>query len=146
VDAVGVARGVPVPWDELFAWTDASIASIRGRGAAARSGSARRILERAAAELQRRFADPDLTIDGLCAELAVSPSYLSQLFRRHMSTSFVQYLTTVRIERAMELLATTSDRIVDVATACGYRDVYYFSHSFKRRTGVSPRSYRDERA
>ncbi len=131
--------------EELFAWASASISSIRSRGAAARSGNARRLLERAAAEVQRRFADPDLTIDGLCAELAVSPSYLSQLFRRHMDTSFVQYLTATRIERAMELLATSGDRIVDIATACGYRDVYYFSHSFKRRAGVSPKKYRDER-
>lgn len=46
----------------------------------------------------------------------------------------------------MNLLTTTGDLIVDVAIQVGYKDVYYFSHSFKKWTGVSPKKYRENKS
>ena len=71
-------------------------------------------------------------------------NHLSQLFRKHKDSTFVKYLTSVRMEKAMERLISTGDRIVEVSAFCGYQDVYYFSHSFKRYTGMPPKKYREE--
>ena len=48
------------------------------------------------------------------------------------------------MEKAQELLRYTGDRIAEVAGACGYRDVYYFSHSFKEYMGISPKRFRED--
>jgi two-component system response regulator YesN len=82
-------------------------------------------------------------MEAVCDELGLSVSYLSHLFKRYKETTFVKYLTSRRIEKAKELLAGTGDRIVEVANICGYRDVYYFSHSFKKYTGLPPRTFRE---
>ena len=57
----------------------------------------------------------------------------------------VDIVENLAIERAKELLSSTNELIVEVAARCGYKDVYYFSHSFKKYTGVPPKKYRDER-
>ncbi|MBU0927443.1 MAG: response regulator [Spirochaetes bacterium] len=142
IDSLARMRGL----DQLFAWFKSVSSLIRQQGAAAKAGSSQRMLERAVAVMHRRFDDPGLTLDSLCEELAISPSYLSQLFRKYKESSFVKFLTGIRMERAIELLSTTGDRIVDIALQCGYKDVYYFSHSFKKWTGASPKKYREDRA
>lgn len=129
----------------FFPWFAAMAAAARERSAAARASGAERALERALALMERRYGDSELSMDQVCGELAISPSYLSQLFRRLKGTSFVRHLTSLRIERAKELLSSTNELIVEVAARCGYKDVYYFSHSFKKYTGVPPKKYRDER-
>ncbi|HAP44697.1 MAG: hypothetical protein A2087_13465 [Spirochaetes bacterium GWD1_61_31] len=132
--------------DQLFGWVHNLATRIRECGVSSRASNAQRLLDLAMAGIRRNFADPELTMEGLCESLAISPSYLGQLFKKFADTSFVKFLTTVRMEKARELLATTGDRIVELAAACGYRDVYYFSHSFKKHYGVSPKKYREETA
>ena len=46
-------------------------------------------------------------------------------------------------EKAKELLENTSNKIISISEACGYNEVYYFSHSFKKYTGQSPKKYRE---
>ena len=48
------------------------------------------------------------------------------------------------IEKAMELLQCTGMKIGEITELCGYKDQYYFSHCFKKLTGVSPNKYRRE--
>lgn len=132
--------------DQLFAWVAMAAAKIRERSRAAKAGNAERMLERAIATLRRDYADPDLTMDKVCDELGISASYLGQLFKKYKDSSFVRFLTGVRIDKAKELLSTTGDRVVEIALACGYRDAYYFSHSFKKVAGVSPKRYRESHA
>ncbi|MDX9898828.1 MAG: response regulator [Spirochaetia bacterium] len=132
--------------EELFSWLLSVSTLIRQRGAAAKLGTSRNVLEKATAIMHRRYSDADLTLDAVCNELSISPSYLSQLFRKYKESSFVKYLTGIRMEAAMNLLTTTGDLIVDVAIQVGYKDVYYFSHSFKKWTGVSPKKYRENKS
>lgn len=130
--------------DQLFAWVHAMALRIREQGVHAKANNAQRMLAQAMNFVRQRFSDPDLTMEEICDQLAISPSYLGQLFKKYADTSFVKFLTAIRMERAKELLCTTGDRIVELAVSCGYRDVYYFSHSFKKYYGVSPKKYRED--
>jgi two-component system response regulator YesN len=129
--------------DELFSWADGFIGLLREAGEKSKMNNAQRLLEKAAALIEQRYGDCNLTMEAVCDELGLSVSYLSHLFKRYKETTFVKYLTSRRIEKAKELLAGTGDRIVEVANICGYRDVYYFSHSFKKYTGLPPRTFRE---
>jgi len=92
--------------------------------------------------IKQNYSNPDLTMEQVSQKMNVSISHLSMLFKRISGVTFSKYLITLRIDAAKELLDTTKLKIVDISVRVGYKDVYYFSHSFKKVTGVSPREYR----
>ena len=58
--------------------------------------------------------------------------------------SFVAYLTEVRLQQAINLLNTTSDKTYIIAEKVGYFEPNYFSYVFKKNFGVSPSKYRNK--
>lgn len=101
--------------------------------------SSSRFIARSAEEyIQKNYADPKLTLDKLCGQLHVSPSYFSALFKRETQKTFLQRLTDVRMAHAMNLIAGTDKKTAQVAEAVGIADPSYFSYAFKRYYGVSP--------
>jgi two-component system, response regulator YesN len=92
--------------------------------------------------IARHFPDKGLSIGKVAEKLSISESYLSKLLRRRLGTSFVDYLSEYRIERAKELLATSDMRSYEVAEAVGYPDARYFASLFKKRTGMTTSEYR----
>lgn len=107
-----------------------------------RSSSTRNLAEAAKQYIRDNFQNPDLSVDGICSYLHISQSYLSNLFKQETGKSCIQYLTSVRMERAVELLRTTSDKTYLVAQKVGYDDANYFSYVFKKQFGVSPTQFR----
>jgi two-component system response regulator YesN len=72
-----------------------------------------------------------------------SPNYFCQLFKKEIGVSFVEYLNSVRIEKAKELLDNTDSMEYEIAVRVGYKEGKYFSVIFKKMTGMSPRQYRN---
>ena len=68
-------------------------------------------------------------------------SYISAILKKN-NTSFTKYLTEVRMEKAKILLANPENKLLTIANQVGYEDAYYFSHCFKKYTGISPLEYR----
>lgn len=130
--------------EQLFDWFLATLLKLREKNISTKMSNSQKILEKAVQFIQNNFADPNISMESVCDELGISISYMSLLFKKHRETTFVRYLTKVRIDRARELLQLTGDRIVEIAGQCGYSDVYYFSHCFKKHMGVSPKKYREQ--
>ena len=61
-----------------------------------------------------------------------------------MGVTFRDYLGQMRIDKAKELLRTTNLKCSEVAYQSGYNDPHYFSYVFKKKTGRSPRNFRQE--
>lgn len=101
------------------------------------------IARHAAKHITDHYQDAELSLDLLSTIFNVSPSYLSALFKKHIGTTFSKYMIQVRIEKAKELLLSTEMKVIDISILVGYKDVYYFSHSFKKVVGISPREYRN---
>ncbi len=102
------------------------------------------VAERAKAYIEAHYADSDLTLDQVAGEMGISPNYFSALFKQSTGSSFINYLTDVRISHAKELLKSRNYKTYEVAMRCGYENPTYFSTIFKRRTGVSPSEYRGD--
>jgi two-component system response regulator YesN len=86
--------------------------------------------------------------DGLClgtiaSTVHMSQGYLSQIFKQETDMSINNYLISVRLEKARELLRTTDKRIYEIARDVGYKDEFYLSNAFKKNVGMRPSEYRD---
>jgi AraC-like DNA-binding protein len=84
-----------------------------------------------------------MTVDDLAARAHLSPSRFAAVFRLQFGTSPHAYLTSLRIEHACSLLATTDATQAEIARLCGFADVPHFSKSFRRATGSTPGDYRE---
>lgn len=83
-----------------------------------------------------------LTLNQVADYIALSPNYLSSLWKKELRIGFVDYITEKRIEKALELFETTDLRMHEVAEQTGFVDDSYFSKTFKRVTGKRPSTFR----
>ncbi len=128
---------------EALHWAMEQILTIREENLQRTISRGDKLFDQALSKMHLQYTNPKLSMLDICEELAISQSYLSLLFKQH-KTTFVKTLTKIRIEKSKELLARTTLRVIEIAGQCGYSDVYYFSHSFKKYQGVSPKGYREE--
>lgn len=130
--------------EQILDWFSATVFRIRREKLQERMNNSRTLLDNAFAFMQANFADPQLSMESLCNAVGISVSYVSLLFKKHSGKTFVKILTALRLEKAKELLRYSGKRIIEIAEECGYSDVYYFSHSFKKNEGISPKQYREQ--
>jgi YesN/AraC family two-component response regulator len=85
-----------------------------------------------------------LTLSGIAKEVKLSASHFSLLFRKKTGYSPMEYFIHLRIQKACQLLDSTTYRVSEISEKTGYDDQYYFSRIFKKVMGVSPVNYRKE--
>ena len=96
--------------------------------------------------VMERYGDSGLTLESIAASLYISKSYLCRIFRRVTGESFGDYLRRVRLEQACRLLRETELTAEQIVYACGMRDVPTFYRQFKSHVGMTPNTYRQEKA
>lgn len=74
--------------------------------------------------------------------VGLSPQYFCSLFKEQVGCSFVQYLRTVRLDHARELLRKTTLEVTEIAFESGFNDATYFGQIFKAVEGLTPSQYR----
>lgn len=85
----------------------------------------------------------DLSLKVQAKELNVNPSYLSTLFKKETGQTLTEFVNRKRIEHAILLLNSTDMQIQVVAQYCGIPDVNYFTKTFKKIVGKTPKEYRE---
>ena len=88
--------------------------------------------------IARHYADENISIATIAEHLCVSEGHLSHVFKKQTGMTVTNYLTKTRIDAAMVLLQTGRVKVYEAAAAVGYKDVTYFSATFKKLTGLSP--------
>lgn len=88
----------------------------------------------------------DLSLKTMSEWLNVNASYLSTLFKKEVGIPLTDFVNRQRIEQAKKLLIATELPTKTIAQQCGIPDIYYFSRLFKKRTGVTPKLYRESAA
>ena len=86
--------------------------------------------------------DEPLLLKEVAAQFYLTPNYVSTLFRERLDTTYSEYLSHLRVEKAKKLLRNTSKSVEDIAQFCGYADSRYFSRVFRKQLGLSPLQYR----
>jgi AraC family transcriptional regulator of arabinose operon len=91
--------------------------------------------------LRNEWKEPG-RLEEIAARVGLSSSRLTHLFRESTQLSIRAFIQEHRLRHAAELLATTEERVAQIAYAAGFRDTSNFNHAFKRTFGVSPKVYR----
>lgn len=86
----------------------------------------------------------DLKLKNIAREFGYNPCYLGKIFKKYTGEKFNTFLDKVRICKAKDLLISGM-KVVDVAEKVGYKDLDYFVYKFKKYTGKSPQSFKEER-
>jgi two-component system response regulator YesN len=91
------------------------------------------------------YDNEDISLNAVAAHAGMSPNHFSTIFSQEMNQTFIEFLTSVRMEKAKELLRSTNMRTAEVANAVGYKDPHYFSYLFKKTQGCTPREYKSKK-
>lgn len=94
--------------------------------------------------ISEQYQNDKLSLKLIANHVKISPSHLSKIFSQETGQTLTEYLTQVRIHKAMELIKTTRSKSFEVALDVGYNDPHYFSKLFKKVTGMTPKEYRNQ--
>lgn len=92
--------------------------------------------------LSCHYTDPNLMLQDAAQAVNMSNSRFSTVFAQETGKTFTEYLTTLRLNRAKELLRDTDRKSGQIALDVGYNDSHYFSYLFKKNTGLTPGEFR----
>ena len=132
--------------------TEASVAyaeEVLKRAIAIRDENAgsqnRSVLKQAIDFIDGHYMDEEISLNRVAHVANVSANHFSALFSQNMGQTFIEYLTSLRMDKAKELLRCTSKRSSEIAGEVGYKDAHYFSYLFKKTQGMTPSEYRKTR-
>ncbi len=108
-----------------------------------RAGNKSRYVLEAMDYIGAHYNDPNISIAAIAQHLGLSEGHLSHTFKRETDYTLLNYLTRYRVHKAMELLRDCRAKVYEVAEQVGYKDITYFSATFKKLTGMSPSEYQD---
>lgn len=110
------------------------------------SGNKNRSILRTAVDfIDSHYMDEEISLNTVANVANVSSNHFSALFSQNMGQTFIEYLTTLRMNKAKELLRCTGMRSSEIAGEIGYKDAHYFSYLFKKTQGMTPSDYRKAR-
>lgn len=107
-----------------------------------RDNATKQIIEKAKQYIMDNYQDSGLSVEQICRHLHMSPAYFSTMFKKVTGQTYVNYLTEIRLNKAVELLNMTDDKTYVIASKVGYQEQNYFSYVFKKKFGVSPTKFR----
>jgi AraC-like DNA-binding protein len=91
--------------------------------------------------IAQSYVEP-ITVTDIGKAVGMHPNSAMRLFKKVFGTTLVDHLTHHRIFHAKRLLATTDQKIVDVAYSSGFSSISRFNEAFRRASGCTPRAYR----
>ena len=94
------------------------------------------------ADLRENFAARQ-TLEALSTKYKINQNYICHLFTRHLGTTFVSYMTMLRMNEAARLLKGTQKSVKEIAGLCGYHDYFYFCRVFRDYYRCAPTVFRE---
>jgi len=128
--------------NELQTYIYDTIFKMRHKNVKSQVDKTEKIVEEVYNYIENNYTDSTISLETITSYLNISVSYLSMLLKKRKGVTFNKELVKYRMEKAKELLRFSNEKIVNIAKMVGYNEVYYFSHSFKKYEGVSPKEFR----
>ncbi|HEY9061813.1 MAG TPA: response regulator transcription factor [Pseudobacteroides sp.] len=101
------------------------------------------IIKRAMKHIKTNYSK-DISLKCLAHDFNINANYLGRLFKEELGVYFTDYLNTIRVEKAKELLLSTNKSTREISIEIGYSDPNYFYSLFKKYTGISPSEFKNQ--
>ena len=118
------------------------ILGVREMGEVADGKKESPVISEAKLFIHQNFSDPNLMLADVAKAVNMSKSRFSTVFSQQSGQSFTDFLMSLRLNKAKELLRGTDQKNSQIARDVGYNDAHYFSYIFKKNTGLTPSDYR----
>ena len=93
----------------------------------------------------KNYQEETLSLSDVADQVGLSSSHFSTTFKQETGKSFVEFLTSVRMDKAKEMLCFTDMKASQISYEVGYKDPHYFRYLFKKTQGCTPSEYRSRR-
>lgn len=93
--------------------------------------------------IHENYKDMNLSLENVASYVGLSKAYVSRLFKSKIGKKYIDYLTDIRMQKAMQLLSSTDMTVKDIIQQIGYCDVRSFQKKFKLLYGLTPAKYRE---
>lgn len=127
---------------ELRVWCRERIGHISQAIGSIREKRVSSLIQKAVSYINDNYKN-EIALEDISREVNISPHYFSKLFKEQVGENFIDYITSLRIQKAKELLAENRLSIKEICFDIGYADPNYFSRLFKRVVGITPTEYRE---
>jgi signal transduction histidine kinase/DNA-binding response OmpR family regulator/ligand-binding sensor domain-containing protein len=104
------------------------------------------LMKKALLAVEKNIDNSEYSVDDLSAELALSRRQLSRKFQSIIGLSPGEFIRSIRLKRAAQLLKDSQYNVSEIADMVGFGTVKYFNINFKDEFGVTPSQYRDKSA
>lgn len=105
-------------------------------------GSSLPVISLAKKYIEKNYNKVDLSLQEVAQYIKISPNYLSRLLKQSEGYSFTEFLSILRINKAIKLMNNPNLKIHDIAERVGFSTQHYFCTAFKKFLGASPTEYR----
>ena len=92
--------------------------------------------------IDAHYCDYDISLEHVAKKVNMGRCYLSAMFTQNLSKTFIEYLTELRMEKALDLMKNSTKMIYEIADSIGYQNSTYFSTVFKKYYGKSPKEFK----
>lgn len=94
--------------------------------------------------IKSNYEDQNLGLQSISSYVNISPSYLSALYKKMNGVGLAVAISDFRIDVAEKLLINSALPIKTISEKVGFKNQYYFSACFKKKTGKTPSRYRED--
>ncbi|OMF22361.1 AraC family transcriptional regulator [Paenibacillus sp. FSL H8-0548] len=127
----------------LFAEYKAALHALSGSSIRTAKADGDHLLQQVIHYLSTQYAHP-VSIEQMAESLGYNRAYLSRLFKQRTGVSPINFLLTLRIDKARQMLRERSELTIEqISASVGLQDALYFSKQFRRLHGQSPTAYRE---
>lgn len=129
--------------DDAREWFDRKVDEIWIVLERAKHSGREDIVDKALNFLNERYTDSNISAQYIADMYHITPSYFSRLFNERTGCAFPDYLATLRIEKARDLLLREQNKsIQEICEMVGYANSSYFTATFKKKFGITPGQFR----
>ena len=100
------------------------------------------LFSRIVAFISEHYSDASLSVSRIATFANTSETHLRRIFKAHVNSTPIQYITFIRLEKAKQMLLKSNYSIDEISKSIGISDAYYFSRLFKKEMGISTSAYR----
>lgn len=101
------------------------------------------IIRRIQEYVEESYAD-EVSLEEAAGMIGMNSAYLSRYFKQHTGSTFMEYVSRVRVNRAVELLKDPTLKVYEIGELVGYKSMKHFYKIFKKYTKVTPTQYREQ--